>query len=188
MHWGVFLIVAVGVWGLLFNQINNWVVGLGDPGIQLRFPAGAVLALDPQTQTLKTGQTFAINIMLNTGDKPIDGVDIYSLHYDPSLLQVVDDNPGQKGTQITPGKILPLNAANMVDDKLGLIKFGQVAKGGTSYTGTGVLATIHFRAVNSGTAFLKFDFSQGSTIDSNAAYRGQDKLARVVDGIYTISK
>jgi hypothetical protein len=144
------------------------------------------LILEPQTQTVKVGEVIEANIILDTGNEKIDGVDIYALHYDPSLLRVVDDVPTQSGVQIQPGEVLTLKAANIVDPKAGSIKFSQLASGGSSFQGRGVLATVHFMTLAPGTAYLKFDFVPGKTVDSNAAYNGKDRLAKVVDAIYTI--
>jgi hypothetical protein len=185
--WGVLLIVVISVWSMLYGRIGDWISSLDGPEINVKLAkSNAQLSLDPQTKVISVGDTFEVNIILDTGNSHVDGVDLYALHYDPSLLRVIDDVPGRSGTQITPGDILTENAANIVETNSGNIKFSQVAKGGTSFVGKGVLATVHFRALNPGTAYLNFDFLKGSTVDSNAAYKGKDQLDKVVDGIYTI--
>ncbi len=187
--WGVILLLAVLSWAFLNRQIINWVSDSTAPETVVNLPkAQTQLRLNPQTDSIKVGETFAVDIMLDTSGKPIDGVDIYSLHYDPSLIEVVDDMPDQKGVQIKPGSILEVNAANIVEPKSGSIKFSQVTTGGSHFVGSGVLATMHFKALNTGTAYLKFDFIRGETTDSNAAYHGKDQLSQVVDGIYNIEK
>lgn len=188
MHWGIFAIVAVCAWGLLYSKINDYTarfLGNNDAVVRLA-KSSARISLDPQTQAVKVGDVFPVDIVLDTGETPTDGVDIYSLHYDPALLAIVDDVSSKNGVQITPGVILPINAANIVDNKQGNLKFSQVAQGGTTYKGRGILATIHFKALGTGTAYLQFDFNKGSTVDSNVAFRGQDKLSTVVDGIFQI--
>jgi len=189
-HWLIFFVIVVVAWALLYKQIANWVQSLNQPGVVVHLaPRPATqLTLDPQTETLKVGDTFPVNIMLDTAGNHIDGVDIFALHYDPTLLTVIDDSAKAKGVQITPGPILPVNAYNLVDSKSGSIKFSQLVNPGGNFMGQGVLATIHFKALSAGTAYLKFDYSQGSTTDSNAAYHGKDELSKVVDGIYTITK
>lgn len=147
---------------------------------------GVTLYLDPQTGIITSGEQFKVDIILDTANGPIDGVDVYALHYDPSIIEVIDDMPNQQGIQILPGTIIPANAANIVEESTGMIKFSQITFGGTTFMGKGVLATIHFRAIKAGTAYLKFDFSKGSTIDTNAAYGGKDQLARVIDATYII--
>jgi hypothetical protein len=188
VYWGIFLIFIAIIAAVLYAKIGDWALSLSDTGLNVKLsqPSTTILALDPQTATVTVGDTLKADVILDTGNENIDGVDIYALHFDPSLLKVLDDEPKQSGIQIKPGDILTLNAANIVDQTSGTIKFGQVAVGGTSYHGKGVLATIHFKAMASGTAYLRFDFRPGNTIDSNAAYKGKDRLAKVVDAIYTI--
>lgn len=186
-HWLIFLVIVVVAGLLLWKQIFNFIISLNQPGIQVSLTSPATqLSLDPQSKTVIVGDTFPVNIDLDTGGNKVDGVDVYALHFDPSLLQVVDDNPSKAGVQVQPGQILDVNAANIVDNKAGTIKLSQITPGGTSFQGTGVVATIHFKAVSSGTAYLKFDFTPGSTTDSNAAYKGKDQLSKVVDGIFII--
>ena len=188
IHWLVLVTVAVVVWAFFSVQSSNWISFSSDQGVMIRLPkAGAVILLDPQTKTVALGETFSADIVLNTAGKPIDGVDIYGLHYDPSILKVIDDMPNKKGVQIEPGKIISFNAANTVDQQTGTIKFGQAAAGGKNFTGKGVLATIHFKAIGTGTSYLKFDFQPGSTVDTNAAHGGKDQLSRVVDAIYVVT-
>jgi hypothetical protein len=187
-HWIVLLVIILASFLFLRGQISSWVDSLNQTGVTVTVTkANAQLSLDPQTKTVKVGDTFAVNVVLDTGSKPVDGVDLYSLHYDPSILQVLDDSPSKAGIQITPGEVLPVTAANIVDPKTGLIKYSGVANGGTNYSGKGILAIIHFKAISPGPAILKFDFTQGSTIDSNAAYRGKDQLTNVVDAIYNVT-
>jgi hypothetical protein len=186
-HWLILAVIVVFAWLLLHTQITNWILSFADTGVSVRLAQKeAQLSLDPQTSTVKVGDKITANIVIDTAGSAIDGVDVYSLHYDPSILQVIDDMSSKTGVQIQPGTILPVNAANTVNTKTGTIKFGQLAAGGTSFHGQGVLATIHFKALAAGTAYLRFDFTQGSTTDSNAAYKGRDQLARVVDAIYTV--
>lgn len=169
----LFLVAVVLIGGVsLWTEIND--------------REGATLSLDPQTKTITLGETFKVDMILDTADGPIDGVDIYALNYDPAILEVVDDIPNQQGTQILPGTIIPTNAANIVEESIGMIKFSQINFGGTTFIGKGILATIHFKAIRTGAPYLKFDFSKGSTVDTNAAYAGKDQLARVIDANYIV--
>lgn len=188
IHWGIFLVAVVAAYAFLSAQINDWRYDLtATEGVAIHLvTASAYLTLSPHAKTMNVGDTFSADIILNTGNTPVDGVDIYSLRYQPDLLEVIDDMPNKSGVQITPGSIMALNAANTVSAKFGTIKFSQVAEGGHNFIGKGTLATVHFKAISPGTAYLKFDFTKGSTIDSNAAYQGKDRLVNVVDATYTI--
>ncbi len=187
IHWLMLILVAVLAWFSVNGQIYKWAYQISNQEVRVTtITDQAILSLSPKTDTVKLGETFAVKIILNTDHGQIDGVDIYGLHYDPSILKVIDDLPKQNGTQIEPGTIIPYTAANIVDENTGTIKLGQVSAGGTSFNGTGTLATVHFKAIGVGNSYLKFDFRRGSTVDTNAAHHGRDKLTSVVDAIYTV--
>jgi hypothetical protein len=150
-------------------------------------PVTATLALSPTSNSVGVSQNFTVTVNLNTGGSPVNAVDIYRLRFNPSLLQVVDSDAGASGVQISPGSVLPNTVNNTVDNTAGTIQFAQDAGGGSSSVNTGgVIATITFRGVSSGTAAVTFDFSLGSTADTNVAYQGQDRLASVTNASYTI--
>lgn len=148
--------------------------------------AGATLSLSPASISSGNGEVFTVNIIINTSSSPIDGVDILSLRFNPSILQVVDDNPSISGVQITPGSLLPVTALNSVDNTDGTIQFSAVTSEGKTYSGSGTLATIHFRPISGGTSSVKFDFTLGSTVDTNVAYQGVDQLSSITNGSYSI--
>jgi hypothetical protein len=186
VHWGATIAVAVIVGLLLIGGIEKWRSTLYN-FVTIEFSQrSAVITLDPQTKELKVGDTFVANIILDTTGKPIDGVDLYSLHYDPTILSVVDDVATRAGIQITPGSILDITAVNNVDQKTGTIQFSQATTAGSNYNGKGVLASIHFKAVQKGSTYLKFDFKLGNTRDTNVAHGGRDQLMNVVDALYTV--
>ncbi|MCR4322721.1 MAG: cohesin domain-containing protein, partial [Candidatus Azambacteria bacterium] len=149
--------------------------------------ATATLVLSPASGSYATGDIFSVNILLNTQGSPIQGVDIVYLKYNPAFLEVQDDEGGSVGVQITSGTLMATTAINSVDTSAGKIAFSQVTTSGTSYTGSGTLATARFKALTSGTAVVAFDFILGSTIDTNVASGGEDILASVTNGSYSIS-
>src|SRR3989338_7560680 len=147
----------------------------------------AVLTLTPSSTTIPVGQTFTVDINLDTKGAAIDGVDIYSLRYNPAILEVVDSNTSQSGIQIIPGTLLANTLTNTVNASNGTIQFSQVTAGGSTYTGSGKLASITFKAKSAGTSALTFDFTLGNTSDTNVAGAGQDKLASVTNGSFTVT-
>jgi hypothetical protein len=186
VHWLVFIVLALLSGLFLSKQIDNWEKQSTDSGVVVTIAKpSATISLDPQTATVKVDETFAVNIVLDTGTNPVEAVDIYSLHYDPTILDVVDDVSNKSGTQIQAGSIIATNSFNDVNEATGTIKFAQSVTG-SSFTGKGVLATIHFKAKAPGSSFLKFDFVKGSTVDTNAAYKRKDQLTTVVDAVYTV--
>ncbi len=159
-------------------------------GILIALPSvasAATLSVSPAQQTVKTGEVFTVTVRLDTQGTSIDGVDLRYLTFNPSLLQVQDANSSQAGVQITPDSLMALTVLNSADNSMGKIAFSQVATGGTKYKGSGILATISFKAVAGGTASLMFNHTPKSTTDSNVAAAGEDVLTAVINGSYTIS-
>src|SRR3989338_3645444 len=100
----------------------------------------ASLALSPQTALLAAGDIFLAAITLDTKGNAVDGVDIFYLNYNPSLLEVQDDDSVTSGTQIGQGSLMPNTLLNSVDASSGKISFSQVADASSSYVGVGTLA------------------------------------------------
>ncbi|HEX5430313.1 MAG TPA: Ig-like domain-containing protein [Patescibacteria group bacterium] len=187
VNWVVVVVVAFGAGFLLLNQIGK----LGNNNLRQEVSIAhaqttATLALSPTSGTFALDQTFTVNINLNTGGNPADGVDIYSLHFNPSILQVQDSVSGTTGVQIAPGTTLPNTVINTVDNTAGTVQFSQSTSGGSSFTGSGTLATITFKAIASGTSAVTMDFTPGSTSDTNVGYQGTDKLSSVTNASFKV--
>jgi hypothetical protein len=159
-------------------------------GLMLAFAAtasAATLAVSPSSQTLNVGDTLTVQILLDTQGQPIDGLDVNALNYNPYFLQIEDADASTDGTQIQPGNLMANTLANSVDTVNGKILFSQVTTPGSTYTGSGVLATVTFKALVAGTAKLTFDFVPGSTTNSDVASAGNNILTAVTNGQYTIN-
>ncbi|EKD56644.1 MAG: hypothetical protein ACD_58C00131G0019 [uncultured bacterium] len=149
---------------------------------KLYWCSGIVTQTDPPGYSplqATVGETFTGAICLNTEGQAVDGVDVHYLNYDKTKLEVV-------GTTITAGSLFASTPANSVDATNGKINFSQVASGGTTYNGSGTLATITFKALAVGNTNLTFDFTSGSTTDSNVAASGSDLLDGVTNGVIKI--
>lgn len=153
------------------------------PGIA----SAASIIVSPASQTIKVGDSFSVSVKLDTQGNSIDGVDIRYLTYNPSLLQVVDEDPATKGVQINPQTLMPITVLNSVDNALGRIAFSQVVAGGTKYKGSGTLAIIKFKAIAPGNATLNFSYTPKNTTDTNIAAHGVDILDSVTNGAYIIT-
>jgi hypothetical protein len=149
--------------------------------------SAATLTLTPSSIPITAGQTVNVDIMLDTTGAPIDGVDVYSLRFNPSLLQVQDSNSAVAGIQIMAGALFPTTVVNAANNTSGTIQFSQVTTGGTSYTGSGKLATVTFKGLFNGTSLLTFDFRAGKTTDTNVAGSGVEKLTQVSGASLTVS-
>ncbi len=156
-------------------------------------PSGPTLSLSPTSLIVGVGQTFNVNIVLDTAGQAVDGVDVFYLHFDPQILEVQDADPATSGVQITPGSIFPSYLGNSVDQAAGKIAIsGIVAVGSTTgYTGTGTFAAVNFKALAPAAASsVYFDFTAGATTDTNVAEHGNpgtDILSAVTDGNYTVT-
>jgi hypothetical protein len=146
----------------------------------------ATLSVSPSSSSTSVGQTFTLNILLDTQGQAIDGVDVYSLNYSPSLLQVQDSDAATAGTQISPGSLMTITSANSVNASTGKINFSQITSGGTTYNGSGVLASVTFKALAVGTASVTLNYTPGATNDSNVAGGGTDKLTGVTNAAVAI--
>lgn len=148
----------------------------------------ATLAVSPATQTATVGSTLTVNIVVDTAGQSAYGVDVNSLHYDPTALQVQDADAVTAGVQISAGTLMPNTTYNTVDTTNGLIKFSQVSNiTGTNFTGVGTLATINFTVLKAGSTTLTFDYTAGSTTDCNVAGLYTDLLSGVTNGSYTLN-
>lgn len=145
----------------------------------------ATLTLSPSSNSVSVANTFTVNIVLNTGGQNAYGVDINRIRFNPAILQVVDADAVTAGVQIATGALMPIPIKNSVDNTGGFIEFSQLATPGSTFSGSGTLATITFRAVSVGTANVTFDFTLGSGIDTNVAGLGGDLLSSVGNGSYT---
>jgi peptidoglycan hydrolase-like protein with peptidoglycan-binding domain len=152
------------------------------------FAHAAELSLSPASGTHTVGTTFTVNILLDTDGSGIDGVDINQLNFNPNLLEVVDADTDAGGIQIDSGDLMTLTSVNSVDTNAGTITFSQLTGGGSTYSNTGpeILATITFRVKASGSNTVMFDFTPGSTADTNVAADGADILTNVGNGTYTL--
>ena len=154
------------------------------------FPAllqAATLSLSPSSGTKSPGSIFSLDIRLDTQGALVDGVDIRYLNFNPSLLEVQDENPSVQGVQITSGVLMPQTQINSANNASGRIEFSQVAQTGQTFSGLGPLATIRFKALAAGQAPVTFNFTSGNTTDTNIASAGTDVLTQVTNGSFTLA-
>ncbi len=132
----------------------------------------ASLSLSPASKSVENGDSFAVNVVLDTDADSVDAVDII-LNFDSDKLEYSSASYSTLFTNtITPsvsGEQIILRATSP-----------------TAVTQGGTFATITFQATGTGTAPVNFDFTSGDTTDSNVAYQGEDLLASTSNGSYTI--
>lgn len=173
------------------KQLLTWFILIG--GIMgfiiPQYAQAASLSLSaPGGLTVGAGNIFTVNVNLNTQGADIQGVDLHYLKYNPADLEIQDESSTTSGVQITPGTLMTNTVANSVTTSTGLINFSQITSGGQSYNGSGILATIRFKALkSSGTTALSFDFTLNNTTDSNVASNGADLLTQASGLTLTLS-
>ncbi|MBI5530203.1 MAG: hypothetical protein HY918_01755 [Candidatus Doudnabacteria bacterium] len=163
---------------------------IGAAGLFFAFAASAsaaTLSLSPSTQTLNVGDTITVNVMLDTQGQSIDGVDLQAINYNPYNLQLQDADSSVSGTQIKAGTLMPSTVANSVDTTNGKIVFSQITNAGSTYSGSGILATLTFKALVAGNVPVTINYTSGATTDSNVASNGADILSSVTNGQYVIN-
>ena len=136
--------------------------------------ASASLYLTPATKVVNVGGQFNVDVMLDTGGADVSAVDVV-LNYPADKLEYVN---AQAGT------ILPQMAVR--SNTPGTLSLNFISASGT-YSGTGKLVSLTFKAKTAGSAPITFKFVQGSTTDdSNVVSNNEDILATVSGGTYTI--
>lgn len=157
-------------------------------GLVPNLALAATLSLSPSTSTVNVGDKLNVAIILNTDSQTISGVDA-KLRFDKAVFAVEDSSSSQTGVQIQAGTLLSTVAFNSVSNSDGTISFSAAKTGGSSgYTGTGTLATITLRALTASTGSpVTFDFTSGSTTDSNISTGTSDVLTAVTNGNYVVN-
>lgn len=147
------------------------------------FPQGvqaAALQLSPPGGTLDVDETMdvKINLSLSSGES-VSGVDA-ELTFDNDKLQV---------TTIEESSLFNTYPISTYSNDNGTIQVSGITETGSSLSDGGTLATLTFKGKSSGTAAVTFDFTSGSTTDSNVAEADTDTdlLESVVNGSYTVS-
>ena len=116
-------------------------------------PADTTLSISPSTSTRTIGEQFNISVNINTGINEVVGVELY-MSFNPSVITVVD---------IVPGGFLlnPVTTVKQVNNTTGKISYVlHIPPSQAAQKGTGSLAVITFRALNTGTANITFDTTQ----------------------------
>ncbi|MBI4040040.1 hypothetical protein HY389_01655 [Candidatus Daviesbacteria bacterium] len=150
-------------------------------GASPAFAAGATLSLSPTSGTFNQGCPFTLTVNLDTGGAQTDGTDAILL-FDSSRFSA---------TKVNPGTIYSDYPGTNIDNTAGKVTISGLAPVGQTYTGQGIFATVNFNVLPnapSGAVQVNFDFTPGSTTDSNVAQHGtvQDILSAVNNGSYTV--
>ena len=114
---------------------------------QIGFAAPAI-SVEPSYQSVSQGDTFTVNIMVNSSGTEISGAD-YILSFNNIVLRALSQNKGP----FLGGNIV----ADEIDNPNGRVYYGEYRIGSNGVTGNGTLATIEFEVRCSGASELRFD-------------------------------
>ena len=162
-------LLAVGLllWGMGFLVVN------------VAWAAGSI-TLSPDTGS---GSQFNVQVEINTGGDPTIETDLI-LRYDPSILQV---------SNVVFGSLYPENVHTIdsVSGTLSTFSYFSTSEVGDNFSGSGVLATVEFTGLNSGTSSVTVSCTPAATNDSNILREGtaQDILdcQQIVNGSYVVT-
>ncbi len=155
-------------------------------------PAGAnqqkldgQFTLAPAKQNVKVSSKFTLNILVDSNNHPVDGVDV-SLKYDPKFLEV---QASSSAKAIIPGTLLDSYPPQKIDKAKGEISFSAIGKPNKNKSLTGTLGQITFKALKTGNTQVGIDFTPYATTDSNISESGTavDILGKVVNSQITIT-
>jgi hypothetical protein len=146
-------------------------------GLAVCFPItihAASLSVAPGTGVYKTGQSFTVNVVVNTAGVPVNAAD-GSLTFDPHELTVVGVNRASSIFNLWTAEPTFSNTAGTISFSGGVP---------TGYTGTaGVVMSVTVRAVTSGTAHLSI--SSASVLAADG--RGTNVLTSMNGGTFTLA-
>ena len=124
---------------------------------QIGLAAGSSVSVSPQTITASPGDIFTIDIIADPDGSEIYGAE-YTLHFDKKLLKVIDQS---KGTFLSHDGAEIIEVSNSFNNDIGSIEYGETRMGDPAVIGgvtdPGVLASIRFEAISSGTCDLKLE-------------------------------
>jgi hypothetical protein len=135
----------------------------------------------PSSAIVAPGDVVGIDVVLETGDQPVDGADIY-LDFDPTYLTVVDQT-GSPVTAISPDPVFPQLIQNSVDNTLGHINYSAGALTGPRPSGTITVARFYVSPKRlTSLGWTQISFSRQVPRQTDVAYQGESVLGVTEDG------
>lgn len=124
---------------------------------QIGLAAGSSVSVSPQMTTASLGDVFTIDIVVDPMGSEIFGVQ-YELQFDNNLLKATDQN---KGRYLSHDDADTIEVSNNINNTIGKIEYGETRIGDPDVIGgvtnPGVLASVNFEVIGSGTCDLKLE-------------------------------
>ena len=122
---------------------------------QTGMAAESSVGVSPQTVTVSVGDTFTIDIIVDSAGSEVYGAQ-YELYFDNTVLTATSQTQGIFLSQDGETTNVPVD---LINNTLGKIVYGENKIGQVpGVTGSGVLASITFDAVKSGTSALTLSY------------------------------
>lgn len=137
---------------------------------QTGLAAESTMSVSPQTISASQGDVFSIDIIMDPAGSEIYGAQ-YELHFDTNMLKATLQN---QGTFLGHDDTDTIEVINNIDNAIGRIDYGEFRIGDPDAVGgaseKGVLASITFEVIGSGTSELKLEatLSDSSAQEINA--------------------
>ncbi len=141
------LVITFGLLLIIFLSVNE-IQRKGPQEIRSQAAPATTLAFNPNNITKYPGQTFTVDIKVNTGSNQVVSADLV-IGFNPQVLQA---------TSISIGSFLP-NTSEIyknIDNQTGLITYSFYTFATNAKSGEGTLASINFTAKAVGTGSLLF--------------------------------
>ena len=124
---------------------------------QTGLAAESSVSVSPQTISASQGDVFNIDIIVDPAGSDIYGAQ-YKLYFDKNMLKATSQN---QGTFLSHDDTDTIEVTNNIDNAIGRIDYGETRIGDPETVGgaseKGVLASITFEVIGSGTSELKLE-------------------------------
>ena len=169
------------------GNVEDYPGGYGDTHttVDITAPTPITITISPLTTTIGISSTFTVDVVIEAGDQPVDGVEAH-LDFDSDYLTVIDAD-GNPTDSIIGGTTFPHELQNSVDNSQGTIDYAAGILVGEPLTGTITLATIRFQAITEtldSCTPITFVFTPPRKTD--VVYEGQSVLDAHTDGCVSI--
>jgi hypothetical protein len=170
------------MWVALFVVLLAAPVNKIPPAV--RAESEATINILPATRCVPSGETRVLDIQIDNATG-LWSADV-RISFDPSVLQVVDSDPWSPGVQVEMGDFLVPDFVllNTVDNIHGVIAYAaSQSNPRPPANGHGILASITFQAVGSGSSAIRFTYQKLTDIDgfqiAASSYDGQLTVVNV---------
>lgn len=154
---------------MLINKIKETIVISGLALLLLTvfcqngMAAGSSVSVSPQTITASAGDTFTIDIVVDSAGSEVYGAQ-YELYFDNTILSAASQT---QGTFLSQDGASTNVIVDTIDNTIGKVEYGETRLGPDvgGVTGSGIIASITFETIKSGTSALTLSYVM--VMDSN---------------------